>query len=153
MQSNNQSNLLFYQNNDKSTNIELKRKRISELLSIQFDKCSAYKITWEQYQRNVKRLRYLYINLKEDKKEIQEVNEVTPTTATKTISNDINTLSNQINRLTKLNSYATFLQKRSNKKSFYKYREILLSIRNKTDLKQRVLNLLLWEKERIIKVT
>lgn len=87
--------------------------------------------------------------------EINTLNElipVTPTTTTETISNDINTLTNQINRLTKLNSYATFLNRNLEKITFNKYRQILLSIRNKTDLKQRVLNLLIWEKERLIKV-
>jgi valyl-tRNA synthetase len=71
---------------------------------------------------------------------------------TQTIDNQIEVTQTQINRLTKLNFFATLLQKKSNKKSFYKYRQILLSIRNKTDLKQRVLNLLVWEKERLIKV-
>jgi hypothetical protein len=69
-----------------------------------------------------------------------------------TIDNQIQVTQTQINRLTKLNFFATLLQKKSNKKSFYKYRQILLSIRNKIDLKQRVLNLLVWEKERLIKV-
>ncbi len=95
MQSNNQSNPLFYQN---KTNIQ-----------------------------------------NEEKKEIN------------ILDNQINTLQLKINRFNKLNSFATFLQKKSNKKSFYKYRQILLSIRNKIDLKQRVLNLLVWEKERLIK--
>ena len=96
MQSNNQSNPLFYQN---KTNIQ-----------------------------------------NEEKKEIH------------VLDNQINTLQLKINRFNKLNSFATFLQKKSNKKSFYKYRQILLSIRNKIDLKQRVLNLLVWEQERLIKV-
>lgn len=95
MQSNNQSNPLFYQN---KTNIQ-----------------------------------------NEEKKEIN------------ILDNHINTLQLKINRFNKLSSFATFLQKKSNKKSFYKYRQILLSIRNKIDLKQRVLNLLVWEKERLIK--
>jgi hypothetical protein len=69
-----------------------------------------------------------------------------------TIDNQIQVTQTQINRFNKLNSFATLLQKKSNKKSFYKYRQILLSIKNKTDLKQRVLNLLVWEKERLIKV-
>ena len=69
-----------------------------------------------------------------------------------TLDNQIQVTQTQINRLTKLNSFATFLQKKLNKQSFYKYRQILLSIRNKTDLKQRVLNLLVWEQERLIKV-
>lgn len=94
MQSNNQSNPLFYQN---KTNIQ-----------------------------------------NEEKKEIN------------ILDNQINTLQLKINRFNKLSSFATFLQKKSNKKSFYKYRQILLSIRNKIDLKQRVLNLLVWEKERLI---
>ncbi|MFA6740765.1 MAG: hypothetical protein WCR78_04680 [Arcobacteraceae bacterium] len=67
------------------------------------------------------------------------------------LDNQIQVTQTQINRINKLNSFATFLQKKSNKKSFYKYRQILLSIRNKIDLKQRVLNLLVWEKERLIK--
>lgn len=95
MQSNNQSNPLFYQN---KTNIQ-----------------------------------------NEEKKEIN------------ILDNQINTLQLKINRFNKLDSFATLLQKKSNKKSFYKYRQILLSIRNKIDLKQRVLNLLVWEKERLIK--
>lgn len=66
------------------------------------------------------------------------------------LDNQINTLQLRINRFNKLDSSATLLQKKSNKKSFYKYRQILLSIRNKIDLKQRVLNLLVWEKERLI---
>lgn len=94
MQSNNQSNPLFYQN---KTNIQNEEKKEINLLDVQ-----------------------------------------------------INTLQLKINRFNKLNSFATFLQKKSNKKSFYKYRQILLSIRNKIDLKQRVLNLLVWEKERLI---
>jgi hypothetical protein len=124
------------------------------------------KITFDKYLQNKTRLENRIskhnntISIKPITKvipttEINTLNElipVTPTTATKTILNDINTLTNQINRLTKLNSYATFLNRNLEKITFYKYRQILLSIRNKIDLKQRVLNLLLWEKERLIKV-
>jgi hypothetical protein len=124
------------------------------------------KITFDKYLQNKTRLENRIskhnntISIKPITKvipttEINTLNElipVTPTTATKTILNDINTLTNQINRLTKLNSYATFLNRNLEKITFYKYRQILLSIRNKIDLKQRILNLLLWEKERLIKV-
>ena len=96
MQSNNQSNPLFYQN---KTNIQ-----------------------------------------NEEKKEIN------------ILDKQINTLQLKVNIFNKLNSFTTFLQKKSNKKSFYKYRQTLLSIRNKIDLKQRVLNLFLPDVKRSVKM-
>jgi hypothetical protein len=158
----------------KSNKLLIKNRKFETLRKYAFHLVSKDKISFEKYQSTSKRLKIIidtnwnkYVAFWElinssinnhstvSQTEINTLNElipVTPTTATKTISNDINTLTNQINRLTKLNSYATFLNRNLEKITFYKYRQILLSIRNKIDLKQRVLNLLLWEKERLIKV-
>jgi hypothetical protein len=176
MQSNKQSNLSFYQNStDIQNNSEsvtntktistkdlvnnskvLKRSRRLEILrKYNFHLVKTNKISFNHFKKGVDSLKKLVEN-NWDKfvavtPIITENTKVTPQieNETQTIDNQIQVAQTQINRLTKLNSFATLLQKKSNKKSFYKYRQILLSIRNKTDLKQRVLNLLVWEHERL----
>ncbi len=144
MQSNNQSNPLFYQN---KTNIQnLTNLELDNLYSTVYDSLG------EAIENDDLELHDEILPvLRAIKTEIQNRNKVTPENEIQTLDNQIQVTQTQINRFNKLNSFATFLQKKSNKKSFYKYRQILLSIRNKIDLKQRVLNLLVWEKERLIK--
>jgi hypothetical protein len=177
MQSNKQSNLSFYQNStDIQNNSEsvtntktistkdlvnnskvLKRSRRLEILRrYNFHLVKTNKISFNHFKKGVDSLKKLVEN-NWDKfvavtPIITENTKVTPENETQTLDNQIQVTQTQINRLTKLNSFATLLQKKSNKKSFYKYRQILLSIRNKTDLIQRVLNLLVWEQVRLIKV-
>ncbi len=139
----------------------LKRSRRLEILRrYNFHLVKTNKISFNHFKKGVDSLKKLVENNWDKFVAVTPIiTENTKVTPTPQIENEIQTLDNQIevtqtqiNRLTKLNSFATLLQKKSNKKSFFKYRQILLSIRNKTDLKQRVLNLLVWEKERLIKV-
>ncbi|MDD2896710.1 MAG: hypothetical protein PHG81_11905 [Aliarcobacter sp.] len=143
MQSNKQFNSPFYQN---KTNIQnLTNSELDDLYSTVYDSLG------EAIENDDLELHDEILPvLRAIKTEIQNRNKVTPENEIQTIDNQIQVTQTQINRFNKLNSFATFLQKKSNKKSFYKYRQILLSIRNKIDLKQRVLNLLAWEKERLI---
>jgi CHAT domain-containing protein len=147
MQSNKQSNSSFYQNQTKINFIKVLIEKYEN------------KFTYQNNLMIASNQRLISLIIKHLQSLKAKLNELENTKVTPQIENEIQTIDNQIqvtqtqiNRLTKLNSFATLLQKKSNKKSFYKYRQILLSIRNKTDLKQRVLNLLVWEKERLIKV-
>lgn len=151
MQSNNQSNPLFYQN---KTNIQNQTK--INFIKVLIEKYEN-KFTYENNLMIASNQRLISLIIKHLQSLKAKLNELENIKVTPQIENEIQTLDNQIqvtqtqiNRFNKLNSFATFLQKKSNKKSFYKYRQILLSIRNKIDLKQRVLNLLVWEKERLI---
>jgi|GEM_PF-6327948 len=146
MQSNKQSNSPFYQN---KTNIQnLTNSELHDLYSTVYDSLG------EAIENDDLELHDEILPvLRAIKTEIQNRNKVTPENEIQTLDNQIQVTQTQINRFNKLDSFATFLQKKSNKKSFYKYRQILLSIRNKIDLKQRVLNLLVREKERLIKFT
>lgn len=149
MQSNNQSNPLFYQN---KTNIQNQTK--INFIKVLIEKYEN-KFTYENNLMIASNQRLISLIIKHIQSLKAKLNELENTKLTpeiQTLDNQIQVTQTQINRLTKLNSFATLLQKKSNKKSFYKYRQILLSIRNKIDLKQRVLNLLVWEKERLIKV-
>jgi CHAT domain-containing protein len=147
MQSNKQSNSSFYQNQTKINFIKVLIEKYEN------------KFTYENNLMIASNQRLISLIIKHIQSLKAKLNELENTKVTPQIENEIQTIDNQIqvtqtqiNRLTKLNSFATLLQKKLNKKSFYKYRQILLSIRNKIDLKQRVLNLLVWEKERLIKV-
>jgi CHAT domain-containing protein len=147
MQSNKQSNSSFYQNQTKINFIKVLIEKYEN------------KFTYENNLMIASNQRLISLIIKHIQSLKAKLNELENTKFTPQIENETQTIDNQIevtqtqiNRLTKLNFFATLLQKKSNKKSFYKYRQILLSIRNKTDLKQRVLNLLVWEKERLIKV-
>jgi CHAT domain-containing protein len=147
MQSNKQSNSSFYQNQTKINFIKVLIEKYEN------------KFTYQNNLMIASNQRLISLIIKHLQSLKAKLNELENTKVTPQIENEIQTIDNQIqvtqtqiNRLTKLNSFATLLQKKLNKKSFYKYRQILLSIRNKIDLKQRVLNLLVWEKERLIKV-
>ncbi|QKF67046.1 hypothetical protein AVENP_1494 [Arcobacter venerupis] len=147
MQSNKQSNSSFYQNQTQINFIKVLIEKYEN------------KFTYENNLMIASNQRLISLIIKHIQSLKAKLNELENIKVTPQIENEIQTIDNQIqatqtqiNRLTKLNSFSTLLQKKSNKKSFYKYRQILLSIINKIDLKQRVLNLLVWEKERLIKV-
>jgi hypothetical protein len=169
MQSNNQSNSLFYQNKTKKQNpttttisnddliklnkLLIKNRKFETLRKYAFHLVSKDKISFEKYQSTSKRLKIIIERNWNNYVAFCQLLKSSNNNHSTVSKNEINTLTNQINRLTKLNSYATFLNRNLEKITFNKYRQTLITIRNKIDLKQRVLKLLLWEKERLIKVT